>query len=95
MLSTLKNLSLWKRIWVSLSILVFICIEFIAFFNSNDELLVINLIVKAPIISAVISLLIFLICLLVNWINEGLKNGAIGEFAKLTVNVILVTLSKH
>jgi hypothetical protein len=93
MLSTLKNLSLWKRIWISLSILIFISIEFIALVNSQDESIVNVLFFRAPIVSAVISLIIFLICLLVNWINEGLKNGEIGEFAKFSIKVILVTTS--
>jgi hypothetical protein len=93
MLNTLKNLSLWKRIWISLSIIILICIEFIALFNSKNESMVNDLLVVAPIVSAVISLIIFLICLLVNWINEGLKNGEIGEFAKFSIKVILVTTS--
>ena len=93
MLSTLKNLSMWKRIWISLSIIIFVCIEFIALFNSKNESIVNDLLVGAPIVSAVISLIIFLICLLLNWINEGLKNGEIGEFAKFSIKVILVTIS--
>jgi len=93
MFSTLRNVPLWKRIWISLSILIFISIEFIALFNSQDESIVNVLFFRAPIVSAVISLIIFLICLLLNWINEGLKNGEIGEFAKFSIKVILVTIS--
>ena len=88
-----SHISLWKRIWILLSVLFFIWLEFFALYKSENESILFNLFVIGPVISAIISAVIFIICLLANWVIEGFSGNEIGSFTKFLIKIFIVAIS--
>lgn len=87
-----NNFSLWKRIWISISILFFLWIEFYATNYVVDETIYTAIFVRAPLVSLAFSILLFILCLLTSWTIKGFKDVELGEFSKFTIKLMILTL---